>query len=61
MEEDKYWTPEEIAERLKVNVRTVVRWITSKRLKAIRVGKQWRVPDSEIRAFVEQSTEEGER
>jgi excisionase family DNA binding protein len=61
MEEDRYWTPEEIAERLKVNVRTVVPWITSKRLKAIRVGKQWRVPDSEIRAFVEQSTEEGER
>jgi excisionase family DNA binding protein len=61
MEEDRYWTPEEIAERLKLNVRTVVRWITSKRLKAIRVGKQWRVPDSEIRAFVEQSTGEGER
>jgi excisionase family DNA binding protein len=61
MEEDRYWTPEEIAERLKVNVRTVGRWITSKRLKAIRVGKQWRVPDSEIRAFIEQSTRRGER
>jgi excisionase family DNA binding protein len=60
MEEDRYWTPEEIAERLKVNVRTVGRWITSKRLKAIRVGKQWRIPDSEIRRFVGDSTEEKE-
>ena len=60
MEEDRYWTPEEIAERLKVNVRTVGRWITSKRLKAIRVGKQWRIPDSEIRRFAEDSTQEKE-
>jgi excisionase family DNA binding protein len=63
MEEERYWTPEDIADRLKINVRTVVRWITAKKLRAIRVGKQWRVPDSAIREFVEQQegTEENER
>jgi excisionase family DNA binding protein len=54
MEEERYWTPEEIAERLKVNVRTVNRWITSGKLRAIRAGRLWRVPDSAIREFVEQ-------
>jgi excisionase family DNA binding protein len=52
MEEEKYWTPEEIAERLKINVRTVNRWIASGKLRAIRVGRLWRVPDSAIREFV---------
>jgi excisionase family DNA binding protein len=61
MDAERYWTPEEIAERLKINVRTVRRWISSKQLKAIRAGKQWRVPDNELRAFIAQSTQEGQQ
>jgi excisionase family DNA binding protein len=60
MEEEKYWTPEEIAERLKINVRTVNRWIASGKLRAIRVGRLWRVPDSAIREFVEEQQTEQE-
>jgi excisionase family DNA binding protein len=59
MDEERYWSPREIAEKLHVNVSTVTRWITSGQLKAIRAGKQWRVADSAIREFVERQEDQG--
>jgi putative resolvase len=53
MDEEKYWSPKEIAERLHVAAQTVSRWIRQGKLKAIRVGGQWRVPDGAIKEFVE--------
>jgi excisionase family DNA binding protein len=58
MDEDRYWTPKQIADRLQVDVHTINRWIREGKLKAIRLGKQYRIPDSEIRAFIERSTRE---
>lgn len=39
-----YYTPEEVAARFRVTPRTVRRWAAEGKLKAIRVGRQWRIP-----------------
>lgn len=43
-----YLTSEEIAAKLRVDISTVRRWITSGQLPAIKVGKQYRI---ESRAY----------
>jgi excisionase family DNA binding protein len=46
-----YHTPEELAEALRVNKRTVYAWLNSGRLQGDRVGKFWRVTDAQFEAF----------
>ena len=52
---EQYLEPEEIAQRLRVHPRTVVRWIRAGRLsRARRIGaRSWRVPVSAVAAFLE--------
>lgn len=45
---ENFYTPQEIAVKLKINKRTVYRWIREEKLKAYKVGNLWRVPESEI-------------
>lgn len=59
MEENvTYYTPSEVAERLKVSERTVRRWIREGELGAQRYGRQLRIPDTALRAFGEAATAE---
>jgi excisionase family DNA binding protein len=53
----QYLTANEVAERLKVHPKTVLGWIRSGELKAVRVGKSWRLLEPDVLAFVEASTE----
>lgn len=55
MEEEKYYTIEEVAEMLKVVYMTVYRWIKQGKLKAYRVGKKYMIKKSEIEALIEKS------
>ena len=49
MDNSKHWTPEEIAEILRVHVVTVRRWIAAGQLGAIRLpGGGYRIPQSEL-------------
>ena len=49
MDNSKHWTPEEIAEFLRVHVVTVRRWIAAGQLGAIRLpGGGYRIPQSEL-------------
>lgn len=43
-----YYTPIEAAAALSVDRRTIYNWIRSNSLKAIRFGKSWRIPRTEI-------------
>lgn len=45
---EEFYTPQEIAERLKVDIRTVYRWIREDRMKAAKIGRFWRIPESEL-------------
>jgi len=55
MEEEKYYTIEEVAEMLKVVYMTVYRWVRQGKLKAFRVGKKYMIKKSDIEALIEQS------
>ncbi len=45
---EKYYTPEEIAELLKVSRETVYNWLRAGKLKGTKVFNFWRIPESEL-------------
>ncbi|MEM4625767.1 MAG: helix-turn-helix domain-containing protein [Candidatus Pacearchaeota archaeon] len=49
---DKLYTPEEVAEILKVSVITVKKWLRSGELKGIKVGKFWRIREEDLEEFL---------
>lgn len=56
MEGFKLYTIDEIAEILKVTQRTVYNYIKSESLKAIKIGKYWRVRHEDLALFLETGT-----
>jgi excisionase family DNA binding protein len=53
----EYLTVPEVAKRLKVHPKTILGWIRRGELKAVRVGKSWRLLEPDVVAFIEASTE----
>jgi excisionase family DNA binding protein len=51
-QESRMYSLEEVAERLGLHVRTVRAYVRAGRLKAIRIGKQYRVTREELEAIV---------
>ena len=56
---DKLLTPEQAAERLAIKPRTIREWLrnTDKGkpgLKGIKIGKLWRIQESDLEAFLQQ-------
>jgi len=49
----KFYTTEEVAKMLKLNVRTVRAMINQKRLRAVKIGNEYRVTDDHLRQFIE--------
>ena len=49
---DELFTPEEIADRLKVSKQAVYKWLTKGQLKGFRAGKMWRVTRENLEAFL---------
>lgn len=52
MPQDRYQTVQEFAERLGVAESTVRVWIKSGELRAIDIGKGWRIADSDLERFL---------
>jgi excisionase family DNA binding protein len=50
--EERYYTPAEIAERLKVTPRTVYRWLESGELRAIRFTREYRISEADVEDFI---------
>jgi excisionase family DNA binding protein len=61
---EEYWTLDEVAERLKVNRRTVNRWIEAGDLRAIRFGAPpkgaIRIAEKDLQAFIDARRSGGE-
>lgn len=55
----KVYTLEEVMDILKVSRRTIYNYIKADQLKAIKVGREWRVTEKALAAFLETGTEEG--
>ena len=47
------YTVQEVADTLRVHARTVYTLIKRQEIKAIRIGTQWRVPESALFEFIE--------
>jgi excisionase family DNA binding protein len=48
-------TPSDVAKRLQMNERTVTLWLRNGHLRGFKIGKEWRVSDVDLDAFVEAS------
>ncbi len=51
-EEPSVLTPRQVAERLVVHERTVIRLIERGELRALKVGRQWRIPKEAFEAYL---------
>lgn len=50
--EEKFYTAQEIADRLRVNIMTIYRYIKSGKIKAHKIGKDFRIEESEFKKFL---------
>lgn len=58
MEDIKVYTLEEVADILKVTKRSLYNYIQAGKLKAIKVGRYWRVSEESLKAFISNGTSE---
>lgn len=49
---EQYYSIKEVSKMLRVAYLTVYRWINSKKLKAIKAGKQYRINKTELDRFM---------
>jgi excisionase family DNA binding protein len=57
--DEVYYTPEEVAQKLKVSLRTIKEHLLRGRLKGFKVGRLWRIRASDLEEFTRM--EEGNR
>lgn len=51
--EKEFYTAEELAETLQVNIMTIYRYIDAKKIKAYKIGKRYRIDKNEFQAFLQ--------
>jgi excisionase family DNA binding protein len=49
---ERYLSPDDVARRLNVKPLTVRRWLKDGKLRGIKVGRLWRVRESDLEAFL---------
>ena len=49
----EFYKAEELAEKLEVNIMTIYRYIKAGRLKAYKIGKEFRIDKEEFNSFLE--------
>lgn len=54
-QKDNFYTAEELAKELKLNVMTIYRYIKAKKLKAYKIGKEFRIDKKEFTRFLDNS------
>ena len=50
------YTVYEVAETLKLDAETIRRYINSKKIRAYKIGKEWRVKESDLLEFIERQS-----
>jgi len=51
--DEQLYTPQEVADYLKVDVRTVYRWLREGKMNAIRFQREYRIAEGDLRDFLE--------
>lgn len=52
IKEKEFYKAEELAEALQVNIMTIYRYISSKKIKAYKIGREYRIDKDEFQAFL---------
>jgi len=52
MTEKEFYTAQELADKLRVNIMTIYRYIKAKKLKAHKIGKEFRIDKIEFNNFL---------
>lgn len=55
MNTQEFYTAKELSDKLKLNVMTIYRYIKAGKLKAYKIGKEFRVEKEEFEEFLKQS------
>jgi excisionase family DNA binding protein len=50
--EERLLTPEQVSERLQLSEITILHWLRGKKLPGVKLGKRWRVRESDLRHFI---------
>jgi excisionase family DNA binding protein len=56
MTQKDFYTAKELAERLGLNIMTIYRYIEAKKLKAHKIGKEYRIGKAEFEAFLKRAS-----
>lgn len=49
---EEFYSAQELADKIRVNIMTIYRYIKAKRLKAYKIGKEYRIERAEFDAFL---------
>jgi excisionase family DNA binding protein len=52
---EEVYTPKEVAEQLKLPLKTVLNYLRTAKLPGFKVGKHWRIRASDLEAFMKPS------
>ena len=55
MDKKEFYTAKELAEKLRVNIMTIYRYIKASRLKAYKIGKDFRIDKEEFNKFLDKA------
>ncbi|SPF51590.1 DNA binding domain protein, excisionase family [Candidatus Desulfosporosinus infrequens] len=55
MHDEKYYSPNDIAEKFNIKADTVRKWINQGKLKALKLGDIWRIPESSLDKFIKEN------
>ena len=53
MQQKEFYTAKNLAEKLEVNIMTIYRYIKAGRLKAYKIGKEFRIDKNEFNKFLD--------
>lgn len=54
---EKYYTPQEVADTLKITRRTVYTYIKKNQIKAAKVGRKWLIAESALNELIERGVQ----
>lgn len=55
MDKKEFYTAKELAEKLRVNIMTIYRYIKAGRLRAYKIGKDFRIDKEEFNKFLDKA------
>ena len=59
MKQEEFYTAKELADRLRVNIMTIYRYIDAGKLKAYKFGKEFRIDKKEFDSFLNKAKTDG--